>query len=182
MAYKLDNKTLRVGQAFSTGGNNYPKNWLQLSTQEDKDALGITWEDEPVRADDTYYWNGDLDSPKALEDVDEVDKDGNPVWEQELDNSDPRNPMMVDTDVQVVTHGLKYQMTNQVNQSAGSILAQTDWYVIRKTERDVAIPADVVTQRAHVVAESNRLETAIAGAADVEALITVMNEQNWENE
>tara|TARA_R110000822_G_scaffold305561_1_gene431373 strand:- start:102 stop:587 length:486 start_codon:yes stop_codon:yes gene_type:complete len=161
MAYKLDNKTLRVGQAFSTGGNNYPKNWLQLSTQKDRDALGITWEDEPVRADDRYYWNGELDNPKAMEDVDAVDED---------------------TDEKLVTHGLKYQMTNQVNQTAGSILAQTDWYVIRKTERDVAIPKDVVTQRAHVVAESNRLETAIAGAADVEALITVMNEQNWENE
>ena len=158
MAYNLNDKTLRVGQAFSTGGNNYPKNWLQLSTQKDRDALGITWEDEPVRADDTYYWNGELDNPKALEDVDE------------------------DTDEKLVTHGLKYQMTNQVNQTAGSILAQTDWYVIRKTERDVAIPADVVTQRAHVVAESDRLETAIAGAADVEALITVMEEQNWENE
>tara|TARA_R110000744_G_scaffold52091_1_gene111803 strand:+ start:634 stop:1119 length:486 start_codon:yes stop_codon:yes gene_type:complete len=161
MAYNLNDKTLRVGQAFSTGGNNYPKNWLQLSTQKDRDALGITWEDEPVRADDRYYWNGELDNPKAMEDVDAVDED---------------------TDEKLVTHGLKYQMTNQVNQTAGSILAQTDWYVIRKTERDVAIPADVVTQRAHVVAESNRLETAIAGAADVEALITVMEEQNWENE
>lgn len=169
MAYKLDNKTLRVGQAFSTGGNNYPKNWLQLSTQKDRDALGITWEDEPVRANDTYYWNGELDNPKAMEDVDAVDEDGVAI-------------MDTNTGEQLVTHGLKYQMTNQVNQTAGSILAQTDWYVIRKTERDVAIPADVVTQRAHVVAESDRLETAIAGAADVEALITVMEEQNWENE
>ena len=169
MAYKLDNKTLRVGQAFSTGGNNYPKNWLQLSTQKDRDALGITWEDEPVRANDTYYWNGELDNPKAMEDVDAVDEDGVAI-------------MDTNTGEQLVTHGLKYQMTQQVNQSAGSILAQTDWYVIRKTERDVAIPADVVTQRAHVVAESDRLETAIAGAADVEALITVMEEQNWENE
>ena len=169
MAYILDNKTLRVGQAFSTGGNNYPKNWLQLSTQKDRDALGITWEDELVRADDRYYWNGELDNPKAMEDVDAVDEDGVAI-------------MDTNTGEQLVTHGLKYQMTQQVNQSAGSILAQTDWYVIRKTERDVAIPADVVTQRAHVVAESNRLETAIAGAADVEALITVMNEQNWENE
>ena len=169
MAYNLNDKTLRVGQAFSTGGNNYPKNWLQLSTQKDRDALGITWEDEPVRADDRYYWNGELDNPKALEDVDAVDEDGVAI-------------MDTNTGEQLVTHGLKYQMTNEVNQSAGSILAQTDWYVIRKTERDVAIPKDVVTQRAHVVAESNRLETAIAGAADVEALITVMNEQNWENE
>ena len=179
MAYKLDNKTLRVGQAFSTGGNNYPKNWLQLSTQEDKDALGITWEDEPVRADDRYYWNGELDNPKAMEDVDAVDKEGNQLYVQTY-NAEAE--AMVDTDKKLVTHGLKYQMTNQVKQTAGSILAQTDWYVTRKTERDVAIPKDVVAKRTHVVAESDRLETAIAAAKNVEALITVMNEQNWENE
>jgi hypothetical protein len=114
-----------------------------------------------------------------MEVVDAVDEEGNQLYVQTYDL---KTKSMVDTDEKLVTHGLKYQMTQQVNQSAGSILAQTDWYVIRKTERDVAIPADVVTQRAHVVAESNRLETAIAGAADVEALITVMNEQNWENE
>jgi hypothetical protein len=38
---------------------------------------------------------------------------------------------------------------------------------------------DVVAQRAHVVAESERLEVAIAACADVEALIEVMNNQNW---
>ena len=182
MAHILNGNRLPINRGFSHDGVNYPRNWLQLSTQEDRDALGITWEDDPVRADDRYYWNGELDNPKSLEDVLAVDEDGNPVWEQELDNTDPDNPVMVDTDVQVVTHGLKHTMTQQVNQTAGSILAQTDWCVIRKTERNVAIPADVVTQRAHVVAESDRLETAIAGAADVEALITVMNEQNWENE
>jgi hypothetical protein len=46
-------------------------------------------------------------------------------------------------------------------------------------ERDVAIPADVVAKRTHVVAESERLELAIAACADVEALIKVMNTQEW---
>ena len=86
---------------------------------------------------------------------------------------------MVDTDVQVVTHGLKHTMINQVKHTAGTMLAQTDWYVTRKMEREVAIPADVVAQRAHVVAESERLEVAIAACADVEALIEVMNTQEW---
>ena len=78
--------------------------------------------------------------------------------------------------------GLKVLKVDNAKQTSASILSQTDWYVIRKTERDVAIPAEVGAQRAHVVAESDRLETAIAGAADVEKLIIVMNEQNWENE
>jgi len=179
MAFKLNGKTLPIDRGFTHNDIQYPRNWLRLSTQEDKDALGITWEADPVRASDVYYWNGELDNPKALEDVDAVDEDGNPVWEQELDNSDPENPVMVDTDVQVVTHGLKHTMINQVKHTAGTMLAQTDWYVVRKAEREVAIPEDVVAERAHVVAESERLEVAIAACADVEALIEVMNNQNW---
>ena len=179
MAFKLNGKTLPIDRGFTHNDIQYPRNWLRLSTQEDKEALGITWEADPVRHDDRYYWNGELDNPKALEDVEAVDVDGNPVWKQELDNSDPENPVMVDTDVQVVTHGLKHTMINQVKHTAGTMLAQTDWYVVRKAEREVAIPADVVAQRAHVVAESERLEVAIAACADVAALIEVMNNQNW---
>jgi len=179
MAFKLNGKTLPIDRGFTHNNIQYPRNWLRLSTQEDKDALGITWEADPVRHDDRYYWNGELDNPKALEDVDAVDVDGNPLWVQELDNSDPENPVMVDTDVQLVTHGLKHTMINQVKHTAGTMLAQTDWYVTRKAEREVAIPADVVAKRAHVVAESERLEVAIAACADVEALIEVMNSQNW---
>ena len=81
--------------------------------------------------------------------------------------------------IQVVTRGLKHQMIQQVKKTAGSMLAQTDWYVTRKVERAVAIPADVVSQRADAVAESNRLETAITGSVDVVALIAVMNLKNW---
>ena len=179
MAFKLNGKTLPIDRGFTHNDIQYPRNWLRLSTQEDKDALGITWEADPVRHDDRYYWNGELDNPKALEDREESDVDGNPLWVQELDNSDPENPVMVDTDVQLVTHGLKHTMINQVKHTAGTMLAQTDWYVTRKAEREVAIPADVVAKRAHVVAESERLEVAIAACADVEALIEVMNSQNW---
>jgi hypothetical protein len=84
---------------------------------------------------------------------------------------------MEDTAEQVVTKGLKSQNIAQVKQTAGSLLAQTDWMVIRKAERNVAIPADVVTYRAGVVAECERLEAAIAAVSDVAGLIAV--QANW---
>jgi hypothetical protein len=59
------------------------------------------------------------------------------------------------------------------------MLAATDWMVIRKAERDVAIPADVVAKRAAILAEAERLETAIAACDNVEALIAVVQNQNW---
>ena len=74
---------------------------------------------------------------------------------------------------------LKAERTAHVKTQANNALAGTDWMVIRKAERDVAIPDATATYRAAVVTECARLETAIDGAADVEALITVMNAQNW---
>ena len=82
----------------------------------------------------------------------------------------------------VTTPGLKTNMINKVKINAGQLLAKTDWMVIRKYERDVAIPSATATYRAAVITECTRLESAIAGAGDVDALATVMAAQNWPTE
>ena len=82
----------------------------------------------------------------------------------------------------VVHQGLKTIMTDQVKVTANRMLSNTDWMVIRKTERDVAIPSATVTYRAAVITECARLESAIAGARDVDALEAVMAAQNWPTE
>jgi hypothetical protein len=79
----------------------------------------------------------------------------------------------------VTTRGLKYNYLQQIKASANSQLAPTDWMVIRKAERDVAIPTNVTTYRAGVITEYNRLKTAIEGTNSVEDLITVVGAQNW---
>jgi hypothetical protein len=76
--------------------------------------------------------------------------------------------------------GLKTQWTDQVKDTTNKLLAATDWMVIRKVERNIDIPAETVTFRAAVLAECDRLVTAIAAAADVEALITVVTNQSWQ--
>ena len=174
--YKLGNLTLRIGRGFTHAGIQYPSSWLQKSTEAEKTAIGITWVDDPVRADDRFYWSGDINNPKALEDKLETKEDGTPLYEQKWN---PDTEQMEDTDVQVVTKGLKSTMIAQVKDTAGKLLAQTDWYVTRKVERNVDIPADVVAKRVAVVAESERLETAIKAVTSVEALIEVMQSQNW---
>lgn len=176
MAYKLNGKTLQADRGFTHDGVQYPRNWLVKSTQAEKDALGITWEADPVRLDDRYYWDGDVNNPKALEDKLETKEDGTPLYVQVYN---PDTEQMEDTTEQVVTHGLKHTMTQQVKHTAGTMLAHTDWYVTRKMERNVDIPADVVTKRLAIVAESDRLEAAISAVTTVEELINVMNTQNW---
>jgi len=174
--YKLGNLTLRIGRSFTVGDVMYPSNWLQKSTEAEKTAIGITWVDDPVRYDDRYYWDGDINNPKALEDKLETKEDGTPLYEQKWN---PDTEQMEDTDVQVVTKGLKSTMIAQVKHTAGTMLAQTDWYVTRKVERNVDIPADVTAKRLAIVAESDRLETAIKACTTVMLLIEIMNSQHW---
>jgi hypothetical protein len=178
--YKVNDKPLPLDRAFTLGDIQYPSNWLRLASEADKAACGITWQAEAVRADDRFYWSGDITNPKALEDKEEVDEDGNPMYVKVLDNSDPENPVMVDSAERLVTKGLKSQWVAQVKDTAGSMLAGSDWMVIRKAERDVAIDADVVAKRAAILAEADRLEVAINACANVAALIEVISSQDWE--
>ncbi len=148
--FMLNNKPLPIDTPFEVDGIQYPANWLRLTSTAEKVAIGITEVADPEPYDDRFYWGAD--NPKQLEDV---------------------------TVDEVTSKGLKSQWIAQVKDTAGKLLAQTDWMVIRKAERDVAIPADVVAKRAAIVAECDRLETAIAGCADVPALIVVIGSQNW---
>jgi pyruvate/oxaloacetate carboxyltransferase len=86
---------------------------------------------------------------------------------------------MVDSDERLVTKGLKSQWIAQVKDTAGKMLAATDWMVIRQVERSVAVPAATATYRAAVLTEAARLEAAIAGAADIDAFIAVVQDQRW---
>ena len=172
--YKQNGKPLTLDRPFTVDGTQYPSNWLRLASEADKAALGITWEADPAPVDYRFYWSEG--NPKAMEDKEESDENGNPLYVQEYDAA---TESMVDTTERLVTKGLKSTWIAQVKDTAGKMLATTDWMVIRKAERNVDIPADTQAYRAGVVAECARLEAAIAGAASVEALIAVVNAQNW---
>ena len=116
---------------------------------------------------------------KRLNDEDAKDADGNQLYVQVWD-ADKKE--MVDSSEKQINQGLKTPMTAQVKDTANKLLAKTDWMVIRKYERDVAIPSATATYRAAVITECARLETAIANAADVDALATVMAGQDWPKE
>ena len=170
MAFLLNGQPLAVDTPFTANEIQYPANWLRLASAEEKSAIGITEVADAVRADDRFYWNGDINLPKALNDVEESDVDGNPLYVKVYD---PVTESMVDTTERLVTKGLKSNFIAQVKQTAGSILAQTDWMIIRKAERDVAIPADVVAYRASVVAKADELEGAISAVTTVEELASL---------
>ena len=75
--------------------------------------------------------------------------------------------------------GLKTLCISQIKDTAGQLLAETDWMIVRKIERSIDVPDVTATYRASVVAECARLETAITSATDVAALIVVVGSQDW---
>ena len=51
---------------------------------------------------------------------------------------------------------LKATWTAKVKESAGSMLSQTDWYVIRQAENSAAVPAEVLSRRGEIRTLSNK--------------------------
>ena len=177
--FLLNGNRLPEGTSFyDANGVQYGSGWLNQATEAQKLAIGITWVADPAPFDNRFYWDTNL--PKALEDKLEVKEDGTPLYKQVYDKTaDNGKGAMVDTTEQVVTKGLKSQFVAQVKDTAGKLLNATDWYVIRKAERAIDIPAEVVLKRTQIITESNRLETDIQASTTVEALIEVLNAQNW---
>ena len=172
MPFKLGTRTIQLDTPFTHNDIQYPANWIRLATEEDKSAIGMTWEVDAVRADDRFYWDGNINNPKALEDKEESDENGNPLYVKVLSIVDGE-PAMVDSAERLVTKGLKSTFIAKVKYTAGTILSQTDWMVIRKAERNVDIPSSVATYRASIVAKSEELETAITAVTTVEQLIAI---------
>ena len=157
MAFLLNGKPLAVDVPFTVGDVNYPANWLRLSTAQEKKDLGITEVADAPTYDSRFYW-GD-GTAKALDDVNEVDENNDPVLDENGD--------------QVVTLGVKSVLKAQEKATAGSLLAPYDWYVVRKAEKSTPIPTAITTYRDAVRTACNTRETEIDNCKDTAALVTL---------
>ena len=145
MAYKYSGRIIRAGKAWTDNDQiQHPSNWM-VWDDATKAAKGLVWEDDPASFDGRFYWSAGV--AKALDDVTEED----------------------DT----ITKGLKSNAIATVKAQAAGMLAPTDWYVVRKSETDVAIPATIATFRAAVRTASGTIEAAITAAADLDAFMAL---------
>jgi hypothetical protein len=160
MPWKYSGRVIRVGKSWTNNdGITHPSNWGTWS-DADKTAAGLTWEDDPATYDNRFYW--DADTPKALDDVNEVDEDNNPVLDEDGN--------------QVVTLGLKSQWKATIKEQAGGLLQPTDWMVIKASEvADYTVPADITTDRAAIRTASNTIEAAIDAASDHAAFMALFD-------
>jgi hypothetical protein len=56
-----DGTVLPLDRPFSIGGVKYPANYLRLSTEAEKEAIGITWVPDPPQYDGRFYWGYDAE-------------------------------------------------------------------------------------------------------------------------
>lgn len=160
MPWKYSGRVIRVGKSWADNDDvKHPSNWGTWS-DADKTAAGLVWEADPVTYDNRFYW--DATTPKALDDVNEVDEDGNAVLDEDGN--------------QVVTLGLKSVWKATIKDQAGGLLSPTDWMVIKASEvSGYSVPTDVITHRAAIRTASNTIEAAIDAAADHAAFMALFD-------
>jgi hypothetical protein len=65
--FMIGQRIIPLDTPFEHNDIQYPANWLRLASMEEKTAIGITEVPDPVRADDRFYWDGDINNPKPVE-------------------------------------------------------------------------------------------------------------------
>ena len=150
MGYYLGSRALPMDRPWTAeNGTQYPANWLRLSSTADRDAIGVTWRSEAETWDQRFYWSPTL--AKQLDDV--TDDDGN------------------------TTTGLKTLWKSKQNEIAASLLAPSDWRVVKELEVNssfsaakTAYPTAWQTYRAGIRTSCNTRQTEIDACTTVDEL------------
>ena len=162
MGYQIGDRKLPLDVAWiDPDGIVRPANWLRLSTERDRELLGITWVvDTSSNFDQRFYWGYGAENkliPKQLNDQPEVDEDGNETGRTQT--------------------GLKTLWKAKQNEIAASLLAPSDWRVVKVLEVNTsfsaaktALPTKWQTYRAAVRTACNTRQTEIDNCSDVAAL------------
>lgn len=160
--YKVNGQTIRPGRAWKDAdGTLQPKNW-QVWSADEKKAAGISEIVMQPFPDQRLYWSSHNDdgsvasTAKRLTDVNEVDKDGKAILDSDGN--------------QIVTLGVKSNLKNEVKSQQASLLAQTDWAIVRKADKGTAVPSNIQTWRDAIRTKATEMETAIDNAADTAAV------------
>ena len=151
------NQVFRVPTAFKhpKTGIQYPRNWLNLATaQEKKDVGFIELTFSGADKDDKYY----------------INSESSPVYDASAGtvtitkSSTARNVAVLQT-----------SFKESITQKAWTNLGETDWYVTRKSEISTAIPAKITAFRTATRLVANSHKTAVDNCTTVEELAATYN-------
>ena len=154
---------IRPGKTWrDENGTQQPGNW-QIWKEDYKASMGIKEIIQESPPDSRLYtWSQNRDgsineTPKSLEDINTVDRDGNPVLDGE--------------GKQHVTQGVKSSLKETINSQQGSLLIQTDWLYIRKIDKSVEIPVHIQSWRDSIRVQGDAMKSAIDAASTTEEIV-----------
>ena len=151
--FKHHNITITPGKAWTaSNGTQHPANW-HLWGSEDRKKWAITEivEDRPP---DSRLYKWSMDSNGKITST-----------AKDLDDSGSGESLVL---------GVKSTLKNNVKTQQGSLLNQTDWAVIRKADKETAIPSNIQTWRDAIRAKATEMENAIDNATDTDAVAALL--------
>lgn len=140
-------KFLPEGTPFDLNGTQYPQNWLNLSTPQEKAKLGIVDVVYGQRADDKYYWVSE-DAPVVDGGVVKVNYTATPKDFAECQK----------------------QAVSAVNAQAYSLLLPSDWMVVKAVESSSNVPTVWSAWRQEIRDQAANQVTAINACTTVDEL------------
>lgn len=140
------------GTGFAVDGIQYPADWCNLSTPEEKAAIGMVDVVYGQAQSDKYYWVSQ-DSPvyDAAQNVVFINYTNTP---KDL------------TDVKVST-------ISQIDSTAYSLLFPTDWMVVKAMETSTKVPADWNVWRESIRVTAAQAKKQVEAAPDVNAVANI---------
>ena len=180
---KKDNsitKFFNGNKGVDIGDNRYSQQIFTIWSEAERNAIDIyTIEmDNSKRKDEEWYINTSItysfDGSKAKGSY--GDAAAIPHADKLYTKEDEDNGL--GTEGEVKEKGKKSILIDKVKKEAANELNKTDWYVIRKTEEETAIPSAVTTHRKAVRSKQAEMETAISNASDIPALETLYTRNN----
>ena len=170
-------KYLSGNRGITIGSIQYPQNIFTLWTAAEKDAIGI-YEVIPnnnKKKDEAYYINTNqtftYDADAGTVTATYGDATAKAHADTLFTSDDEDNGLGTEGDVKV--EGLKTVRIRTLKSQAASILAQTDWYIVRKADANTAVPSAITTFRAAVRTKCAEMETAITNASNTAAIETL---------
>ena len=168
-------------KGFTLGDNQYSADVFTKWTTAERQAIGIyevTFDNTNkkdtkwyINTDQTYTYDSVAGTVTAAYGTATAKAHADTLYTAQ-DNTDGLIPD--DKDVgDVKVEGLKTQLIRTLKQQVAGILADTDWYVTRKSEKSTAIPSNISTHRDAVRTKQSTMETSITNAADTAALETL---------
>ena len=181
-------KYLSGKRGITVGDIQYPQNIFTVWTKSEREAIGIyevVW-DNTNKKDEQWYINTNVSyafgSGKVTASYGSATAKAHAdtKWTQsEIDAG--KAPAGADTDT-VAVEGLKTIKIRSVKLQAANILAETDWYIVRKADANTAIPSAITTYRAAVRTKCAEMETAITNASNTPAIETLYTYVNTADE